>query len=116
MEQIYPMAHIVCLPTYYMEGIPKSLIEAAACGRALIATNTPGCREIVHNGENGFLIPSQNAHALADAISQLAEDPSLRERMGKKSRNLAITKFSMEKIIVRYFEIYKEVNTPWRKI
>lgn len=106
MEQIYPLAHIVCLPTYYMEGIPKSLIEAAACGRALIATNTPGCREIVHDGENGFLIPSQNAHALANAISHLVEDRSLREKMGRKSRTLAVTKFSMEKIIIRYLEIY----------
>ena len=107
MEQIYPLAHIICLPTYYMEGIPKSLIEAAACGRPLVATDVPGCREIVRNGENGLLIPPKNAEALANAISQLADDRSLRERMGKKSRELAAAHFSMKKIIARYFDIYQ---------
>lgn len=110
MEQIYPLAHIVCLPTYYMEGIPKSLIEAAACGKPLVATNVPGCREIVRNGENGFLVPPRNAAALADAIEQLANDRSLREKMGEKSRALAIEFFSMNKIVERYFAIYNISN------
>jgi len=107
MEQIYPLANIICLPTYYMEGIPKSLIEAAACGRALIATDVPGCREIVHNGENGILIPPRNAGALADAISQLALDQKLREDMGRKSRDIAVAGYSTDKIIGRYLDIYQ---------
>ena len=107
MEEIYTLAHIVCLPTYYMEGIPKSLIEAAACGRALVATNVPGCREIVHNEENGFLVPPRNADALADAISHLVTDRNLREEMGKKSREIATANYSTEIIIRRYFEIYQ---------
>lgn len=106
MEQIYPLANIICLPTYYMEGIPKSLIEAAACGRALIATDVPGCREIVHNGENGILIPPRNARALADAASLLALDQKLREDMGRKSRDIAVASYSTDKIIGRYFDIY----------
>jgi glycosyltransferase involved in cell wall biosynthesis len=106
MEEIYPLAHIICLPTYYMEGIPKSLIEAAACGRAIIATNVPGCREIVHNGENGILVPPKDAEALADAIAKLANDRVLRETMGRKSREIAINSYSMEIIIARYFELY----------
>lgn len=107
MEEIYPLAHIICLPTYYMEGIPKSLIEAAACGRPLIATNVPGCREIVQTGENGLLIPAKNAVALAEAISILAGDPALRERMGAKSREIAAARFSIDQIIHSYFEIYR---------
>ncbi len=106
MEQIYPLAHIVCLPTYYMEGIPKSLIEAAACGRALVATRVPGCREIVHDGENGFLIQPKNAQALADALAKLVSDQSLRTKMGAKSREIAVEGFSTEKIIAKYFELY----------
>jgi glycosyltransferase involved in cell wall biosynthesis len=106
MEQILPLAHICCLPTYYKEGIPKSLIEAAACGRPIIATNTPGCREIVHHDENGILIPPRDPEALADAIALLAHDQVLRERMGRKSREIAAADFSMGQIIDRYFEIY----------
>lgn len=107
MEQIYPLAHIVCLPTYYMEGIPKSLIEAAACGRALVATDVPGCREIVHNGENGLLVPPKNARALADAIEKLVNDADLRKQMGAKSRQLAVDEFSKEKVIAAYLKVYE---------
>jgi glycosyltransferase involved in cell wall biosynthesis len=89
-----------------MEGIPKSLIEAAACGRALIATDVPGCREIVHNGENGILISPRNARALANAVSLLALDQKLREDMGRKSRDIAVASYSTDKIIGRYFDIY----------
>ncbi len=106
MEKIYPLAHIVCLPTYYMEGIPKSLIEAAACGRPLIATKVPGCREIIHEGVNGIFVPIKNAILLADAIIQLANDGELRRRMGLESRRIAETEYSAEKIVRDYFKAY----------
>ncbi len=106
MEQIYPLAHIVCLPTYYMEGIPKSLIEAAACGRPLVATDVPGCREIVHHGENGLLVQPKNVRALADAIEKLVKDADLRKAMGAKSRQLAVDEFSKEKVIAAYLKVY----------
>jgi glycosyltransferase involved in cell wall biosynthesis len=106
MEKIYPLSHIVCLPTYYMEGIPKSLIEAAASGRPLVATNVPGCREIVHDGENGFLVPVRNPKALAEAIIKLAQDPGLRKRMGEKSREIAVASYSTDKVIEKYFQHY----------
>ncbi|NMC58150.1 MAG: glycosyltransferase family 4 protein [Candidatus Methanofastidiosa archaeon] len=109
MEKIYPLAHIVCLPTYYMEGIPKSLIEAAACGRPLIATNVPGCREIIHEGENGILVPVKNAKLLANAIIQLANDGDLRRRMGKQSRIIAETEYSAKIIVNEYFNAYNLV-------
>lgn len=106
MEEILPLAHIGCLPTYYKEGVPKSLIEMAACGRPLIATDVPGCREIVQHGENGLLIPPKNSPALAEAILQLVENDSLRHKMGLKGRDLAVANFSMDKIIAKYFLIY----------
>jgi len=110
MEKIYPLAHIVCLPTYYMEGIPKSLIEAAACGRPLVATDVPGCREIVHYKENGFLVPTHNALALADAIEKLVMNAELRNQMGRKSREIAVAGFSMEKIVASYLAIYEKAR------
>ena len=107
MEEIYPKAHIVCLPTYYKEGVPKVLIEAAACGRSLIATDVPGCRAIVLDHENGLLVPPRNANTLAQAIEKLALDPELRKRMGKRSREIAVSKFSVEKIISEYIKVYQ---------
>ncbi len=107
MKKIYPLANIVCLPTFYKEGIPKTLIEGAACGRPLIATDVPGCREIVKDGENGFLIPKKDAESLSDAIVKLAEDAELRDRMGKRSREIAMANFSLEKVVSDYFEIYQ---------
>jgi glycosyltransferase involved in cell wall biosynthesis len=106
MEKIYPLSHIVCLPTYYMEGIPKSLIEAAASGRPLIATDVPGCREIVHQGENGLLVPVNEPKALANAIMQLAENPKLRAKMGKKSREIAVSGFSIEKVVELFYKVF----------
>lgn len=106
MEQIYPLAHIVCLPTYYMEGIPKALLEAAACGRPVVATDVPGCREVVRDGLNGFLVPPRNATELAGAIAKLVIDEELRLSMGQKGRELAMDTFSIDKIIPAYFGIY----------
>jgi glycosyltransferase involved in cell wall biosynthesis len=106
MEQIYPKSNIICLPSYYMEGIPKSLIEGASCGRALVASNIPGCREIVHDCVNGYLIPAKNTKALVDAITQLALNDDLRKSMGEKSREIALSSYSELNIIHKYLEYY----------
>jgi glycosyltransferase involved in cell wall biosynthesis len=110
MEEIYPKAHIFCLPTYYKEGVPKVLIEAAACGRPLIATDVPGCREIVQDGVNGILIPPKNAIALANAVEKLVVDTALRVQMGKKSRKIAVDNFSAQKIISEYLDLYQTLD------
>ncbi len=106
MEDIYPKASIVCLPTFYSEGVPKVLIEAAACGRPLIATDVPGCREIIKDGYNGILIPPKNIEALANAIKLLASDASLRKKMGRNSRKLAADYFSAKEIVQAYLSLY----------
>jgi glycosyltransferase involved in cell wall biosynthesis len=106
MERIYPLAHLICLPTYYREGMPKSLLEAAACGRPLVATDVPGCREIVRDGENGFLVPPRDPAELAKAIARLVVDASLRVRMGRRGRELVHDAFSLEKVIPAHFAVY----------
>jgi glycosyltransferase involved in cell wall biosynthesis len=80
-------ADLAVLPSW-REGLPKSLLEAAASGLAMVATDVPGCREIVHHGENGLLVPLRDSTALADAIEALMEDNALRETYGKAAREL----------------------------
>ena len=105
MEEVLQKANIVCLPTFYREGTPKSLLEAAACGRAIIATNVPGCREIVRDGENGILIEPNNHKMLADAIQRLLDDPNLRQRMGKAGRAFVESDFQNTLITAKIMEV-----------
>lgn len=109
MPRLFANCHIVCLPSYYREGMPKSLIEAAAAGRPIVTTDTPGCREIVRHGENGLLVPPRDAAALADALRQLILDRSLRESMGKRGREIAEAEFSIEKVVQQTLAIYREL-------
>lgn len=104
----YEKAHIVCLPSY-REGVPRSLIEAAACGRPIVTTNAPGCREIVRDGVNGYLVPIGDALSLADALQKLIEDPELRRNMGARSREIAESEFSIEKVIAETLDVYREL-------
>jgi glycosyltransferase involved in cell wall biosynthesis len=85
------------LPSH-REGLPLSLLEAAACGRPLVATDVPGCREIARQDVNALLVPLEDAEALADAIDRLALDPQLRLKFGKASRELVERTFSSERI------------------
>ena len=93
MEIVYQQCHLVCLPTYYREGTPKSLIEAAACGRAIIASNIPGCKEIVRNNLNGILIKPKSSVVLAHAIQKLLLNPDLRKQMGLEGRKIVEKEF-----------------------
>jgi len=94
---LWARAHIAVLPSY-REGLPLSLLEAAACGRPLVATDVPGCREIARPGVNAFLVPLDDTEALANAIDHLALDPQLRREFGKGGRELVELKFSSERI------------------
>ena len=98
----------MCLPSY-REGLPKSLLEAAACGLPIINTDTVGCREVVKNGENGFLVPVRNTKALAEAIEILIDDSDLRAKMGSKGRLIAEREFSMEKVNAETLNIYSQL-------
>lgn len=106
MTGIYAQAHIVCLPSYYGEGIPKTLIEAAACGRPLVAADMPGSREIVRNRENGLLVPPRSGQAVADALQVLIRDPELRKEMGQKGRQIAVGEFDLQHVLRNTLEFY----------
>ncbi len=98
--------HIVAFPSYYKEGLPKSLIEATAIGRPIITTNSIGCKETVVDGWNGYLIPIKDSDTLSEKLSILIDNKELRQEMGRNSRTLAIRDFSIENVVNRHLEIY----------
>lgn len=101
-------AHIVCLPSY-REGLSTVLIEAAASGRAIVTTDVPGCREVVHHGENGLLVPVQDSIALANALQKLIGNSELRRRMSDRGRQIAEVEFKVEKIVDETLSIYRKL-------
>jgi glycosyltransferase involved in cell wall biosynthesis len=106
MEDVYAQAAIVCLPSY-REGVPKTLIEAAACGRPIVTSDVPGCREVVRQGENGLLVPARDAGALAKALMDLLKSSHLRSEMGSRGRIIAEKEFSMDLVISQTFTFYQ---------
>lgn len=104
----YADCHIAALPSY-REGLPKSLLEAAACGRPLIATDVPGCREICRDGETGLLVPAESVTPLADALCRLAADPDLRRRLGDAARRAAEREFAEAIIVNETLALYAEM-------
>ena len=109
VRELLMQSHIVTLPSYYREGLPKSLIEAAAIGRPIITTNSYGCKDTVDDGENGFLIPIQNPKTLADKLRILINDKSLREKMGRCGRLKAEKEFSIINVVNKHLEIYQHL-------
>jgi len=110
VRELLMQSHIVTLPSYYREGLPKSLIEAAAIGRPIVTTNSFGCKDTVDDGVNGFLIPPKDSHALAEKLKVLIENHHLRESMGIRSREKAEKEFSIENVIKRHLDIYGKLT------
>jgi glycosyltransferase involved in cell wall biosynthesis len=109
ISSLWARAHIAVLPSR-REGLPKSLLEAAACGRPLIATDVPGCREVVRRDVSGLLVPVDDAPALADAIEKLAADPALRKRYSMEARRLAVEQFSADAVGRQTVELYRRLR------
>ena len=109
IPDLYSNSHIVCLPSYYGEGLPKALIEAAAASRAVVTTDTPGCRDAIIPNKTGLLVPARNPKKLSEAIQWLIEHSEERIEMGKAGRNLAIKEYSIENIVNNHIKIYKEL-------
>ncbi len=107
-RQLVSQSHIMAFPSHYREGVPLSLIEAAALGRPIVTTNSIGCRDTVDNGVNGFLIPPRDPQALADKLRLLINDADLRQRMGKAGRQKAEREFSLQDVVQRHLEIYNK--------
>lgn len=110
IAQLFAAAHIVVLPSYYGEGLPKVLVEAAACGRAVVTTDHPGCRDAIEPNVSGLLVPVRDPGALADAIEKLIKEPELRQQMGRAGRALAEREFSIETIASQHLAIYKQLE------
>ena len=109
MPQVMEAAHVVVLPSYYGEGLPKVLIEAAACGRVVVTTDHPGCRDAIEPNKTGLLVPIKNPLALADAIEYLIKNPDVRKRMGASGRALAEKEFGIEKIVAEHMKVYRNL-------
>lgn len=110
MPEVFAQAQIVCLPTSYGEGLPKSLLEAAASGCAIVVTDVPGCREIVTHGKTGWLVPVRDVGALADALQQAIERPELRKQYGGAARAQVVSDFSMARVARETIAIYDELT------
>ncbi len=105
---LYEKSHIVCLPSY-REGLPKSLIEAAAAGKSIVTTDVPGCRHVVLPNVTGILVPPKDPFKLADALLWLINHPLERISMGKAGRKFAEKEFPIEKIVQNHLEIYQDL-------
>ena len=109
VRDVWARAAIAVLPSTYGEGLPRALLEAAACGRPIVATDTPGCREVVRDGENGLLVPPRDVAALAEAIAALARDPVRRQAMGQAGRALVEREFAEPVITEQTLALYDAV-------
>jgi len=108
MRALYATSHIVCLPSY-REGMAKVLIEAAACGKPVVTTDVPGCREVVVTGETGILVPPRDARSLERALRKLIKDGGLRRQMGRNGRRYVVERFAVERIIALTADLFRQL-------
>ena len=99
-------AHVIVLPSYG-EGLPKALLEAAAAGLPIVATDVPGCREAVRDEDNGLLVPARDSDALGVALQRLLERPDLRAAMGERGRERAVNEFSVQRVVSETLGVYE---------
>lgn len=104
--------HICCLPSRGGEGLPRTLLEGAACGRAIVTTDVPGCRELVRNGTEGFVVPAENARALADTFLVLASDMEMIERMGRMARQRILDGYTERDVMDAVKGLYSRSLSP----
>jgi len=110
IAELFAASNLVVLPSYYGEGLPRVLIEAAACGRAVVTTDFPGCRDAIEPGVTGVLVPPRDVAALVHAIAQLLADPQRRIQMGMAGRALAEREYSIESVVAKHLEIYRSLR------
>jgi glycosyltransferase involved in cell wall biosynthesis len=109
MADVLRQATIVCLPSY-REGLPKVLLEAAACAKPIVATDVPGCRDVVEPGTTGLLVPSHDAAALADALRTLLAEPALRAHMGREARRKVVAQFGLAAVQAATLDLYRKLR------
>lgn len=103
-------SHIMAFPSWYREGLPKSVIEAEAIGRPVVTTDSVGCRDTVINGKNGYMIPIKDSDTLAVVLKKLIDNPELRQTMGKNAREFAVSKYDINDVVKVHLDIYKAIN------
>ena len=108
IANLYARSNIICLPSY-REGMPKSLIEAAAASRAVVTTDVTGCRDVIIPNKTGFLVPVKNPKKLAEKLEWLIKNPKERIAMGKAGRKFAEKEFPVEKIVKSHLDVYDEL-------
>jgi glycosyltransferase involved in cell wall biosynthesis len=113
VREVWRGAAIAVLPSTYGEGVPRALIEAAACARAIVATDMPGCREVVRAGETGLLVPPNDIASLADALAALAADSAGRQAMGRAGRALVERGLGEEAIARQTLALYDALLREW---
>ncbi len=109
MAQLLREVHVFCLPSTYREGLPKAVLEAMSSTKPVVATDIPGCREAVRDGETGFLVPPHDPMVLAQALKKLIDDPALRTRLGQAGRARVAAHFSDELICAATLAVYDEL-------
>jgi len=110
MHQVVPQSALICLPTSYKEGLPRSLLEAGACGRPVITTDIPGCRLVARPGENALLVAPHDLDGLTKALETLLTNRALRIRMGSRGREIVESEFSVETITAKTLRVYEELD------
>jgi glycosyltransferase involved in cell wall biosynthesis len=108
-ENVIAQAHLVVLPSYYGEGVPKALLEAAACARPMVATDMPGCREVVEHGVTGLLVRPRDAAALAEAMLDLIADSARCREMGRRARARAEAEFGIGAVTATTIALYRDL-------
>lgn len=109
--ELLKQSHIMAFPSWYREGLPKSVIEAEAIGRPVVTTDSVGCRDTVVDGKNGFMIPIKDSEALATALKKLIDNPELRQTMGKNAREFAVSRFDIKDVVNVHLDVYKKLTT-----
>lgn len=109
IAEIWRLADVAVLPSY-REGTPKALLEAAACARPIVTTDVVGCRQVIENGVEGFIVPARASEPLGEAMQRLATDTDLRHKMGRAARKRAEERFGQERVVAMHFEIYRALS------
>ena len=109
--QLLKQSHIMAFPSWYREGLPKSIIEAQAIGRPIITTDSVGCKDTVIDGYNGFIIPIKDSKALAEALKKLIDNDEIRIKMGHNAREFAIKKFNIQDVVKTHMRIYESLTS-----
>lgn len=110
IRELLALTDIFVLPSYYREGLPNVLLEAAAMEKPIVTTNAPGCRDVVKQGVNGLLVPPRNTHALIQALETLLVNEDLRKQFGRASRERAVQEFDERIMVARILSLYKQLQ------